>query len=72
MLKHPRSLAAAQAILERVGVVDPAALGEESTDSDGHTSEDRLGCSLAAHRHWLRTVSASELRGWAEDWLPDT
>ncbi len=64
---HKRSLARAQQIIERY-TSDPAALGEEDIDSHGHTSEDRLGCSLAEHRAWMRTAPADWLHGWAQDW----
>jgi hypothetical protein len=47
---------------------DAAALGYESVDSDGHTSEDRLGCSLASHQAWMREATKRELADWAEDW----
>ena len=63
-MTNKRSLARAQEILRSEGVRSRVALGEDGID------EERLGCSLAEHREWLRTGPAAELRAWAADWLP--
>lgn len=62
-LARPRTLEAAQDILRSEGVNDASGLGLD------HADEDRLGCSLVAHREWMRRTMASELRAWAKSWV---
>lgn len=66
-----RALATAQRIVSEYvgnGPRGRAAQGKEAVTEEGHASEDLLGCSLEAHRSWLRTAPAAHLRTWAQDW----
>lgn len=57
-----RTLDRAREILREERVTDPEGLAEDGAD------EDALGCSVQAHRAWIRSAYAKDLRGWAQDW----
>jgi len=63
-------------MLREEGVHDPAALlltSEYPRMGDlAAEVEDRLGCTIADHRHWMRTARAAEVRTWAREWAQVT